>query len=96
MPENEIDHINGIRNDNRICNLREATKSENAQNQRKAPSHNKSTGLIGASFDKRYKKFESKIHINGKSKFLGYFKTAIEAHNAYLTEKRLIHPFGTI
>ena len=33
-PLNEIDHINGIRDDNRIANLRPATKSENMQNQK--------------------------------------------------------------
>lgn len=45
-PKNDIDHINGVRCDNRIINLREATRAENKQNTRKANSNNR-TGLLG-------------------------------------------------
>jgi hypothetical protein len=94
MPKHQIDHINGIRSDNRFCNLREATNAGNGQNRIKCHSNNKSTGLLGSHFDKRKNKFMAKIQINYKFKFLGYFNTAEEAHNRYIQEKRIIHPYG--
>lgn len=96
FPKAGLDHINGIKGDNRICNLREATNSENLQNQRKAKISNKSTGLLGSSFDKNAGKFKAQIKLNGKQKHLGFFHTGLEAHNAYLTAKREVHPYGTI
>jgi len=96
MPINYIDHINGVKTDNRICNLREATNSENCQNIKKCQSNNKSTGLLGVCFRKRENKFQSYICINGKNRSLGYFNTAIEAHNVYLKAKRKLHPFGML
>ena len=44
-PVNDIDHVNGLRHDNRICNLREATRAENMQNQRNPRVDNKSSYL---------------------------------------------------
>jgi HNH endonuclease len=96
MPFQQIDHINGIRNDNRWINLREATKAENLQNQKKAQSDNKSTGLLGASFNKRKKYFQSRINVAGKQIYIGGFKTAQEAHEAYLQAKRKFHKTNTL
>lgn len=56
-PKNDIDHINGIKRDNRFVNLREATKSENGQNRRGAQKNNKSTGLLGAYVERATGKF---------------------------------------
>jgi len=67
-----IDHINGIKNDNRIENLRAATKAENACN-RKAPKNNTS-GIKGVRWDKKIKRWVAKININGKAKYFGSFK----------------------
>ena len=52
-PTKEIDHINGNRQDNRICNLREVDRYENAKNT-KTPKNNTS-GFIGVSYCKRDK-----------------------------------------
>lgn len=94
-PENDIDHIDGDRLNNRLVNLREATRAENMQNIQKANSNNK-TGLLGAYWCKRDKKFIAKIKSNGVNRVIGYFNTAELAHSAYIDAKRHIHPFSTI
>lgn len=96
FPDNDIDHINGIRDDNRICNLRDIPRKINLQNQKKAATHNKSTGLIGAYFCKRRNKYYAKIQLNGKGIHLGMYKTAIDAHLAYVKAKRELHEGCTI
>ena len=95
-PDNDVDHKDTIRHHNWISNLREATRCENLQNMVNAKKNNKSTGLLGASFDKRRLSYRSTIFLNYKQKHLGTFKTAQEAHERYLQEKRIIHPFGEI
>lgn len=94
-PENYIDHINGVKNDNRIGNLRDVTSSENNQNQRKSCANNKS-GLLGVSWYKAMNKWNAQIELDGKRTHLGYFTDKHEAHNAYLTKKREIHSTCTI
>lgn len=88
-----IDHINGIKTDNRIVNLREATLTQNQQNQRQARVDNKS-GYLGVC---KYKdKWMACIKIQGKSKHIGYFESPELAHKAYLTAKREHHEACTI
>ena len=89
-----IDHINGNKLDNRISNLREATNGQNLQNLIKAMSNNK-LGLLGVRLHK-HGRFQARITLNGKVKYLGYFDTPEDAHDAYLKEKRKIHEFCTI
>ncbi len=79
-PQAHIDHINGVRDDNRICNLREVTVRKNQQNLR---CHREGKVLLGAHWDKSKKKWTSNIRINGKSVHLGTFKTSQAAHEAY-------------
>jgi hypothetical protein len=79
----QIDHINGIRNDNRIANLREVTARENHKNKQK-PSNNTS-GHVGVSWDKGNERWHATIRVNSKSVFLGAFteiSDAIAARNA--------------
>lgn len=95
-PNYHIDHINGIRSDNRLCNIRNANVSENMQNQKTARKDNKTTGLLGSSFCKRDSNFRAQIQINKKNKHIGYFNTPEEAHQAYIEEKRKLHPFGML
>ncbi len=89
----DVDHINGIRDDNRWCNLRSATRSQNMQNLKGAHTDN-STGFLGV--ERKRDKFSAQICINGKKKSLGSFHTPEEAHSAYLCEKRKIHEMGAL
>jgi hypothetical protein len=77
-PGMQIDHKNNIRNDNRIENLQELTPGDNST--KKLIAKNNKTGYRGVSFRVDIKKFRARINVNGKSKFLGYFDTAEEAH----------------
>lgn len=77
-----IDHINGIKSDNRIENLRACSYLENARNLAKRKSNK--TGFKGVSWNAEKAKFKAVTSINGKQKFLGYFDDAIEASNAYI------------
>lgn len=93
-PDCDIDHINGCRSDNRLSNLRKATRGENMQNLKKAHKDSK-CGLIGVS-QIRGKYWFARITIGGKTKHLGSFKTKEDAHQAYLNAKREIHSMSTI
>jgi hypothetical protein len=95
FPENMVDHINGIKDDNKWCNLREATNSENLQNQTIALPFNK-TGLLGVSKYGNTNKYTAQIYLNGKKKHLGYFDCKYKAHQAYLDAKRELHTHCTI
>lgn len=77
----DIDHINGNKLDNRRCNLRQASRTQNILN-RPMQTNNK-TGFKGVHYDRSRCKFKADIGINGKSKFIGRFNTAIEAAKAY-------------
>ena len=92
-PVDQIDHINGVTDDNRIINLREASDNLNQQNLQKATRRNKS-GYLGVY--PSGKKWRAVIQIGGKNTHLGAFDTAYDAHLAYLRAKRDLHPFGEI
>ena len=94
-PDDVVDHVNGMRNDNRWSNLREATRAENMQNMRRARVDNR-VGLLGAAWDKHANKWLARIKLNGKQRHIGYFATAEAAHAAYLTAKAELHPFSTL
>ena len=91
-PVGDVDHIDGVRDNNRFSNLRDVSRTVNLQNLRAAKSHNKSTGLLGAYFHKQTGRYTSRIRVNGKDRHLGMFSTAQEAHAAYLAAKRSDHP----
>ena len=95
-PALEIDHINGVRDDNRMQNLRLADRSANMQNKRAAMSNNKSCGLLGVTWNKQHRRWQSKLMANKKRYHVGYFETAEQAHAAYLLAKRRLHPASTI
>ncbi|MFT0547451.1 HNH endonuclease signature motif containing protein [Allopusillimonas ginsengisoli] len=88
-PEFHIDHINGIRDDNRISNLRDVSAKQNRQNTTIASKKNV-LGILGVS--KRGSRYVSRIVINGKKIQVGSFKSQDEAQLAYLKAKKKYHP----
>jgi hypothetical protein len=94
LPERHIDHINGIRHDNRICNLRQASSSDNAQNICKYS--NNTSGYIGVSYHKNNQKYVAQISINGKNRYLGIYETAELAYEVYLKAKLELHTFNPV
>lgn len=77
----KIDHINGIRNDNRFINLRNVNTQKNGFN-RKAKGYN---------WNKRAQKYKAVIGLNNKQIYLGYYDTEEEARQAYLEAKKKYH-----
>ena len=92
LPTADIDHRNGVRDDNRWENLRCATRGENAQNIC-TPKHNTS-GLIGAF--RNHKRWMSQIQVDGVLRYLGTYDTPEEAHAAYLEAKQRLHDFQPV
>lgn len=89
-PLNEADHKNGIRDDDRWCNLRDATRSENARNRKCSSRH----GVKGVSYFSRCKTRPWGAYIDargGKRKHLGVFATKAEAAAARLDAERRLH-----
>lgn len=83
----QIDHINGDRKDNRMCNLRVVSNIENCRNMAMKTS-NKS-GVTGVYWQKRAKKWRAAIMISRKERHLGFFETieaAAQARDAALKE----------
>lgn len=80
LPSEAIDHINGVRDDNRIVNLREATHAENMRN---FPARKKSfSGVKGVYWHKATNKWTATCTTDGKRCHLGYFTNITEAEMA--------------
>ena len=91
-PEHQIDHINGDPNDNRLCNLREASSKQNSMN-RGMTKANKS-GVVGVHFIKNSGKWRAAIRIDGRCFNIGYFRTLEDAAKARKEYARILgfHP----
>lgn len=72
-----IDHINGNRSDNRICNLRSVSQTENARNTAKHRTN--TSGCTGVFWLKRESRWYAVISINNKRKVLGSFREKADA-----------------
>lgn len=88
-PVEQIDHINGDTSDNRLENLREATRSENSMNQRR-PSNNTS-GFKGVYWHKKRHEWRAAIQVYGVKKHLGVFNSAEDAYDAYVSAAKVHH-----
>jgi hypothetical protein len=82
-PKQPLDHINQVKDDNRLCNLRECTHQENAWN-RKKQSNNKS-GIKGVSWNEKNQRWVAQIKDHGVPVYLGSFKNKVDAGFAYQT-----------
>jgi len=78
----QVDHINGDRSDNRWCNLRAATNTENQYNRR---GTSKVGNKKGAFYNRQKKQWYSMIRVAGKRIYLGTFESEEAAHAAYAT-----------
>jgi len=75
----QVDHINRNVNDNRRCNLRIATHSQNRVNSCCANR----TGYKGVRVRPNGKRWMAQITVNGQKQYLGNFASPLEAHKAY-------------
>jgi hypothetical protein len=82
FPLNDLDHINRIRTDNRLCNLREATRAENLQNK---------SNVKGVYWHKRANKWQAQIKVNKKHFYLGLHENFEDARQAYITAALQLH-----
>lgn len=89
FPNQDIDHINGHRSDNRIANLRAVTNQQNCQNRRKPTKKNKS-GFLGVA--QEGSRWRAQICVDNRRIRLGYFDSPQQAHEAYMRAKRRLHP----
>ena len=72
-----IDHINGVRHDNRIANLRSVSASGNQRNAKRRDDNH--SGTTGVSYFEPRQTWRARINFNGETILLGYYKTREEA-----------------
>ena len=92
FPPADLDHRDGVRANNRLANLREATRSENCQNA--ARRNDNTSGMTGVwSVGKRWR---AKVCVDGRERHVGYFPTKEIARAAYLAAKAELHKFQPV
>jgi hypothetical protein len=92
-PEPMIDHINGNRKDNRLCNLREVTAKQNIENStiKKTKSGLPRSGYKGVHWNKQTRKWVAAIGHQKKTIYLGSFNYPKEGHFAYVKAAKKYH-----
>lgn len=88
-PDFEVDHVNLIRSDNRIANLRRASSSENKHNTRMQA--NNTSGYKGVTWHRQRGKWAAQIFFEGRHKSLGLYESADAAHAAYCAAAEKYH-----
>lgn len=83
-PVLDVDHVNGDTLDNRIVNLRLATKTQNQGNRK--ISHNCKSGLKGVEWHPQSGKWRARMTRDGKSRHIGLYARKEDAHAAYVRE----------
>lgn len=93
-PEDQIDHINGVRDANWIANLREASHTENQQNH--GLSRRNKSGHQGVVRHRQTGKWQAQIKAFGINRYLGLYETPEAASDAYQRAKAEMHPFQPV
>lgn len=78
-PAPYVDHINGVRNDNRLANLRVVNTVQHCWNR----SLRKTKYGFAGIYQRENGSYRARIRFNGRTKMLGTFPTALQAHEAY-------------
>lgn len=82
----QADHINGFTLDNRRCNLRIATPSQNGANRR--INKNSTSGFKGVTWHAKSRKWRASIKVGQTSIHIGLYQDPTEAHRAYMDAAR--------
>lgn len=90
FPSKQVDHINRIKNDNRLFNLRLVTNQENQHNS--SLSKLNKTGVTGVVLHKASGKYQADIKVKNRTVYLGLYETLEEAKKARENAKRIYHP----
>lgn len=93
-PDDDIDHRNRRRSENRWENLREATNAQNAQNRKLASTN--TSGCPGVWWNKDCGKWQAAIKVAGKRTHLGLFDAIADAADAYAAAKAKVHVFNPV
>lgn len=88
-PRHDVDHLNRDRDDNRLSNLRCASRTQNMLNRAGAQSNSK-LGVLGVSPCKGGK-FKAQLSVGNKHVHISTHDTAEQAHAAYIEAKRAHH-----
>lgn len=91
-PEDQIDHRDGDRQNNRIANLRECLGGQNQQNMKRRSDN--ASGVQGVALHAQTGKWRAYITVDGKRRHLGLFSTVEEASKAHSAAKRQLHSFN--
>ena len=92
FPDCQIDHIDRNPSNNRIENLRLATRNELDNGQNRSLNKNNTTGFTGVI--RKYNKFVARIKAAGKWYYGGIYDTAQDAAFAYAKMKKSLHTFA--
>ncbi|MDM9643887.1 HNH endonuclease signature motif containing protein [Rhizobium sp. S163] len=76
-PSDQVDHINGVRTDNQLSNLRNVTNAENGRNAKRP--HDNTSGTCGVYWNKQTRRWRAYIGFDGRPKHLGSFKDIEDA-----------------
>lgn len=88
-PNDRIDHVNGNSFDNRLCNLREATVTQNIANSKTRMDSTTGIKGVGLVNGKKGVRYRASIKCQGIRYHLGYFDDAEQAHAAYFEAAKL-------
>jgi len=95
-PEADIDHINGIRTDNRWVNLRSVDRRTNLENRTSLHNESSASGLLGVHWCNQKQAWHAEIKTHSKKRHIGFFQDKNKAQEAYLQVKREIHSGFTL